>query len=249
MADASIYSMIRPAQQGPGPMEQYGKALTLKTLMGQQSLQELQEQQARKAIADEDATSAAYREAGGDPVKVRDILYGRGLYKPAMAAEKSALEIKEKTANIGRTEAETGKARAETLLKHSTYLRDRLAGVNDQAGYEAWIQDGARLFGPEVVRNTPPQFSPQVKQQLLMKADDLIVPLAKQLEIATTRRGQDLSAETARRGQDVSAATAREGHRVTMRGQDLTNARALEANDPARIAQRSEATARGKEFG
>lgn len=231
MADASIYSMIRPAVAAVDPMAQMGQAMNIKALMGQQSTQELQRRQLERAIADEDATSAAYREAAGDPVKVRDILYGRGLYKPAMAAEKAALETREKTANIGKTEAETGRARAETLLKHSTFLRDRLAGVNDQAGYTAWIEEGARLFGPEVARSTPPQFSPEVKQQLLAKAEDLIVPLAKQLEIATTRRGQDMTAETTRRGQDVSAATAREGHRVTMRGQDIGADTARRAQD------------------
>jgi hypothetical protein len=42
---------------------------------------------------------------------------------------------------------------------------------------------------------------------------------------ATATRGQDIGATTAYRGQDIGAATAKAGQNVTLRGQDLTNAR------------------------
>ena len=41
----------------------------------------------------------------------------------------------------------------------------------------------------------------------------------------TAYRGQDITAATATRGQDIGAATARAGQQVTLRGQDLVNAR------------------------
>lgn len=238
MADASIYNMIRPPQPAADPVQQYGKMLQLRGLMGQQEMQAMQMDQLRRAQADEDVAREVAREAGGDLVKMRDLFNQRGLPQKAMAIEDAMLKRRKGEADIGKTEADTGKARAETLLKQTTYMRDRLAGVQDQAGYNAWLEEGARLFGPDVARTSPPQFSPEVKNALLMKADDLIVPLSKQLEIASTRRGQDLTAATARRGQDVSAATQRRGQDVSAatqrRGQDLTEARERDIDFSAR---------------
>ena len=51
--DSSIFNMIRPAQNAPDPMEQYGKMMNLSNMMGQNELQGLQTQTARQGIADE----------------------------------------------------------------------------------------------------------------------------------------------------------------------------------------------------
>lgn len=134
-SDASIYSLIQ--QQKPiSPIEAYGGALQLKSLIDQQGLQSLQRQQLEKGIADEDATSQAYREAGGDASKVRDLLYGRGLYKPAQAMDKVLLERREKESAIGKNEA-------ERALKRNQLVGGALiSGHNDPSD-----ENLTRIFG------------------------------------------------------------------------------------------------------
>jgi hypothetical protein len=151
-SDASIYSMIRPPVAGPGPLEQYTQALQVKGLMGQQELQGMQRQQMQKQIAEDDATSAAYREAGGDSAKVRELLYGRGLYKPALAAEKSALETQEKRGNIAKTSA-------ETLAKSLSINRDMLSSVNDPQSAAQWVIAGFNdpILSPIMQKKGSPQ--------------------------------------------------------------------------------------------
>ena len=77
---------------------------------------------------------------------------------------------------------------------------------------------------------------------------------------ATATRGQDIGAATATRGQDIGATTAKAGQAVTMRGQDLVNAREQEnllirkeeqrrAADPAFQQQMADAKALGTKMG
>lgn len=49
-ADPSIFGMIRPSAPVEGPLDQYGKVLNLRHLMGQGKLQDLQTQQAESAL-------------------------------------------------------------------------------------------------------------------------------------------------------------------------------------------------------
>jgi hypothetical protein len=210
-SDASIYSMIRQPQAAPDPIAQYGNVLQLKTLMGQQGLQDLQRKELERGIADEGRIRDLY--AAGKKPTVEEV----SAISPKRGMEYGKVLMEEKKAQAG-----IDKDRAETFLKYSTYMRDKLATVNDQAGYNAWIEEGARLFGPDVARTSPQQFSPEVKTLLLQKADDLIVPLAKKLELQVQVRGQDL---TDKRTREEGAAN----RSVQIRGQNLTDQRARDA--------------------
>ena len=98
-ADASIYSLIRPQQSLPNPVEQYGQVMTLKNLMGQQKIQE-------RAIADDESIRSAYQTSGGDPVKLKELLYGKGLYKPAMEVEKYTREKTKSDSDLLKNDSE-----------------------------------------------------------------------------------------------------------------------------------------------
>lgn len=250
--DSSIYGLIRAPQQGPGPLDMYAKGVQLSSMIDEQGLNQLKRKQVEQAMADEAATGEAYRLSGGDPVKLADILRGRGLYKPAMAAEKAALDARNTRATAGKTEA-------EALAKNVATLRDALVGVNDQAGYDAWREVAARLVGPDLVRSAPPQFTPEWKTQNLMKADDLIKRLSPELKMTDTggaivplnpytgaqQPGTAAIAKTNTPGELlVDTRTREEGaanRGVTIRGQNMTDARARDLATATR-----EATASGR---
>lgn len=160
-ADASIYGMIQPHKQ-QGPLELYGQMAQVKNLMGAGQLQDLQRGELERGIAEEGKLRDLFSRGN---VKVEDVMAISP--KRGMEFQKSQLEQKEKQGIIDKN-------RAETLTKQVAYMRDRLAGVNDQAGYNQWLEEGARLFGPEAARSNPPQFTPEVKMALLTKADDLV---------------------------------------------------------------------------
>lgn len=62
-ADASVYGQIRPATPMEGPLDQYGKVLNLKALMGQSKLHDLQTQQLEQNIGEEQATRDVFSRA------------------------------------------------------------------------------------------------------------------------------------------------------------------------------------------
>ena len=145
-SDASIYSLIRPAPAPVDPMAQYGQALQIKGLLGNQELQGLQLQQARQALAEDQATREAYSQSGGDYKKLKDLLYGKGLYKPAMAAEKAGLEATEKRGNISHKAAQTRDITAGHLAGAWAALAKGGGSDESVAQTEAMM---AQLVGPE----------------------------------------------------------------------------------------------------
>jgi hypothetical protein len=127
-SEASIYSLIRQPQAPQNPIEQYGQTLQLKNLIGQGKIQDM-------ALADEAATRAAYQASGGDPVKLKELLYGGGQYKAALAAEKSGLDITKTKGDIEKNKQEII---AKSLLSH----RDMLTSVNDPQTAAQWVLSG-----------------------------------------------------------------------------------------------------------
>ena len=231
-SDASIYGMIRPQAQVQGPLDTYAQGMQLKALIGQGDLQDLQRRQLERGIADEESTAAAYRESGGDPVRLKDLLYGRGLYKPAMAAEKNALEAEAKRAAMAKDKAAAGKSQFDVQIGQLERGASILASAKDQPSYDTALRVMADTFGPGAIEKMPPQFDPGYVQASIQRGMTRAQQLADQRAAqgqAITMRGQDMTAATAAagqgvtmRGQDIGATTAREGHGVTRRGQDLS---------------------------
>jgi hypothetical protein len=150
--DTSIYSMIRPQAAAPDPMEQYGKVMSLKNMMGQQDLQGLQMQQARQGIADDLVVRDAYKNSGGDPKALRAALASGGQFKAVQAFDKNQLETDTAQAKLAQT-------RQEVLAKSLSINRDLLAGVNDPQQAAQWVMAGFNdpVLSPLLQRVGSPQ--------------------------------------------------------------------------------------------
>ena len=203
----------------------------LSALQGAQT-NALQQQQLRTQMDDEMAVREAYKTSAGDPIKLREALTGRGAYKQIQALDKAELDKRGAMAKIGKDEA-------ETAAKQAAMFRDSVAQVADQAGWDALRQSmgerGAKL---------PAQFDPKVQMFLARKADDLVkqmTPDIKPMDVGGKIVAQDFNpftnpnvqgaqfAKTNTPGELLSAETAR-------RGQNMTDARAREANTISREA-------------
>ena len=205
--DSSIYSLIQPQRQ-PDLMQMAGGAMQLKQLMSQQGLQDLQRAEMERGIAEEGQLRDLFRQGKPTAEQVFAVSPKRG-----MEFQKAALEGQ-------KSEAAIAKDRAATLLQNATYLRDRAAQIRpgDQAGWNLYRDETVKLFGPEAAKNLPDVATPEVLTSLMQKADDLIVPLAKRLELESSARGQDMTSASAaagrattERGQDMASRTAEAG--------------------------------------
>lgn len=243
--DPSIIAGLRQVQiQQPDPLEQYGKALTLKGLLGQQELQGLQTQQARQGVEDDAATRSAYQNAGGDNARLRSLLQSSGQYKAIQALDKFNLETDEKRSTINRNNQ-------ETLAKAIAQHRDQLANVNDPQTMAQWVASAYQdpVLAPVVskggtleqalarIPQDPQQFE-QFKQQAALGATKFIEQ--NKPHVMTQDLGgssQVVSTPGLGGAPQVLSSTPKtetpgqlESNRITMRGQDMTDARQRELN-------------------
>lgn len=200
-ADASIYGQIKPAQPLEGPLDQFGKVLNLKALMGQGRLQELQTQNLEQNMGEEQAVRDVFKNAppgGSLESLVPNVL--RASPKAGIDLQGKVIKNKQESAALDKTNLEVSAAKAKDA-------RDGLAGVTDQPSYDAWRQSGAQK-GYQVAQNAPPQFDLAWQKQHLMTADQFIQNVEHEKNRALTT----------------------EGHAITKRGQDMTDARQRELN-------------------
>jgi hypothetical protein len=176
-ADASIYSMIKPAVALPDPLEQYGRQLKISSLMDESSLNQLKRRELEKGIARDDALSSAVQTSGGDPAKVRQAFIAAGDHKGLAAWEKAQLETQQTRGNIDKTKLESFGLAAKQM-------RDAVATVNDDAGMVMLKENAMRLFGPDIAgkMQIPDRFDPNWKQRQLMTADKLLESLAPKMQ-------------------------------------------------------------------
>lgn len=145
--DASIYSLLKPPIQVADPLEQYGKTLGIQSLIGQQGLQDLQTQQIRKGIADDDRIAGLFAN-GGKPTDEQ--LLGVG---------KAGLPYIKQRQETRKTEGEIQKTALESLGKSLSIHRDGLANVNDPQAAAQWVMAGFNdpLLSPIMQRSGSPQ--------------------------------------------------------------------------------------------
>lgn len=244
--DASIPLQVRAPQPVADPLDQYAKALTLRGLVSQGTLQDLQIRKAQQDDADDTALRELAPQAGGDMTKLRDLVYQRGLFNKGMAIDKQLLEKQAKEAEVRKNVAAASHSELQTNTEKFKLLNgaglgaltayqealgkglpEPMARALAQPAYEAGIDNLAQsgLFDPKFLAGIPRGFDPSKTKSALSTT----LPYEKILEDERARRGQDMTAATAReghqvtaRGQDIVAQTTREGHNVTRRGQDIT---------------------------
>lgn len=251
-ADPSIYSLIQQPKLA-SPMETYGGALQIKSLVDQQALQELQ----RKQLLDADAENQRVRDlfAGGrTPTEAQAIAASP---KFGMGYAKTLLENK-------RTQSEIDRNNVVKLKDTVDLYRNALGSVNDQMAFSSWRANFIKEL-PQFAGSVPEQFSVDVKRDLLLKGDELGKQLMPRFEIVdlggqkvsidmnpvtnpaikgtkfdkTVTPGEQLGADTTRRGQDMTQATAQRGQdisaRTTERGQDMTDLRERDVDLQGRV--------------
>ena len=202
-----ILGLRQSEYKAPDPIEQYGKAQTLKALMTQGEVQDLQAQQLRQGIADEEAVRDAYRTSGGDPTRLRAILQGGGQYKAIQALDKADLERRAKEASIAKDDADAKKKAFDTSISRLQHGAAVLGTARDQATYDIALQVMARDFGPEAVRGMSPTFNPQEVQASIARGLTRAQQLEDQrkVEDARERNRHNMQAE---RAQMISAGAA-----------------------------------------
>jgi hypothetical protein len=185
------------------------------------------EQEIAEAQATGNALSAFYQR--GDTPDSRQQLYGQLPGTKILATQQSL-------AAADKTRQEQQKQQRDQLIAQFDWADKNMAGVQDQAGWDAFRQRAATVY-PDIAAKLPEQFDPASIQASRAR----MIPVLEQwkeenaqnrfnAQQDTTRRGQDLSAQTAARGQDITLRGQDLSADTTRRGQDLTNARAVEAN-------------------
>ena len=166
------------------------------------------------------------------------------LYQVAPSMADSVLkthgEMAERAAKTKNQEADTIKAQAESekiKLATSYMMRDRhlqsLGGVQDIGTAAQWIQQGVQLG----------EFKPEQAQQILGALQSGKMPL-QQWKVNAQKGGMTVQQQAQARIQEIEAAEkarhnkASEG--LTARGQNMSDARAREANDLQRNAARTQ---------
>src|SRR5688572_18765831 len=149
-----VLGVQSPNFDQPDPLERAGKSLALKGLMGQQEMQAMQMQQARQAMADEEAVRGAYQQAGGEFATLRALLQQRGAHKQLRELDKFDLEKRAKEATIGNDTAAAGKSKFDVDMAKLERGAALLDSARHQPSWEQALRTGAMtgVFAPEFVQ-------------------------------------------------------------------------------------------------
>jgi len=185
--EASIPLQTRVFKPKSG-VESYGEAMKLKSLAGQQELQDMQMTQAKQAMGDKTKLRDLATASGGDYEK---FLEGYGAIDPLGAMEASNKYAGQQT-----------KAKSDELdlaLKKNKSLYQILGSARDQTSYEAGINQALEmeLITQEHVAQIPPQYNPEYVNQMAIQSLDLDKQLTmeRDAENQKYKRGRDTKAD------------------------------------------------------
>lgn len=140
-------------------------------------------------------------------------------------------KLQQTFAQLDKAQREAEKERLAQAKAQVDLIGQVAGAATDPQSYAAGLQ-ALRAAGVDI-SGIPEQYDPAYVQSARQQA----LTAAQQIEQAWKARKFDqderqfaAQQETQRRGQDLSASTARRGQDITMRGQDLTDTRAREAN-------------------
>lgn len=161
-ADPSIYSLLKPQERLPGPLEQYGQMMSIKQLMDSSQLNELQRRKLTTDIDEEERFKNALGALPPGAMTAPDTWQRLMGISPsrAFAAQKSVTEQQ-------KAEAEFGHKKVETLGKSLQIHRDELTSVNDPEAAKRWIMAGFNdpVLSPTMQRaGSPEQWIAKIPQ-------------------------------------------------------------------------------------
>lgn len=152
--DTSIYRNQAPP---PSPMESMGHLLGLKAAIQQQQAGALQLEQQKRAVSDDAAARQLF--AGGGDVTDDQILstlgpvHGGAILKVRREQQRAELDRSISELTLNGTRAKLG--------------GQILAGVKDQASYQAALPVIAQILGPDAAKHFGPQYDPAMVQQFV----------------------------------------------------------------------------------
>lgn len=226
--DTSIYGQIQPMQPVQNPLAQLGQLAQLQHYQAQAGKSQRDEERQNRlyglvaspefAKMDAQGKAGALQGVGAFDEAGKVVTSNAAANKDTRAAEQTQLEMA-----IKRNDALSGAMQrlSQNPNEAPMVLKQMVDSQIIAPDYAQKIMQGAQ-GAPDAA-----QFFAAGAQAAVSAKDQLAQQIQKQGQ-AIQMRGQDMSAQTAVRGQDLSAATATAGQGVTMRGQDMTDARARE---------------------
>lgn len=152
-------------------LEQYAKGLEIST--ARRAL-ERQEVERIKAADQQAAINEMYRAAmqpGGavDMNALYTMMAQRGMGGAIPGLQTQQADVAFKT-------AQAAKQQADAQAAAFTRMRDMLGSVNDQTGYNVWRNSALQTYGniPGIETLIPQQYSPEIKQRLILTANDIV---------------------------------------------------------------------------
>ena len=192
--DPSIPLQVRPPAQRRSMLE-------LLAQQRQNEMQGLQLQQARQQVSDQQAIRDAMRQTGGD-VEAALPQIMQTSPQMGMSLQKSLQELK--------------KTRLEHDLKAAEFIGQNLAGVRDQASYDAARQSIAAAGLP--VDKMPPQFDPNAVQGYIQKG----MSIKDNLEAQHRQITDELARNADKRAAELHpGALAAQGRQATVQQQQI----------------------------
>ena len=279
--DPSIALGVRQPQF-ESPVNQMAKLYEMRQAQQANALNELKMQETQRGMAENEAIRNYFASQDLNSPDFARGLYGISPTQGA-AFEKSRAELAKEKAQTGKTEAETKETQLKTVEKRLNILGQGFGAVRNNPTPETalrvlkYVADNGAItpeqyeaYTADITANPDParikamadegftaalsakeQLPTFQMQSLGGKTRVLgINPVTGKAEVAQGSEG----VMTATPGEELSAATQRRGQDITLRGQNLTNARELERiamekgkNSPEYIAMKSKAEAQGKE--
>lgn len=256
--DPNIALQVKPLEV-PSALDAYGKAMTLRGLVNQGALQDMQLQDAQRKQQERMTLRDVLQRSGGNMNTVVPELMKAGLPEQALAfqkqvreQQKSDLEIKNITSQISDRNWKTEKDRTQTFIQAASgplmkYKELVASGMPDQVARQAVqplyqqsfvsaFQSG--LFDQKHMQGIPAEFDPQWAEGALsrtMTYDKVLADWRAQQTFKETQAHNRTTEALTTRGQDLTDKRAREGQAITLRGQDMTDARARETLGAGRV--------------
>ena len=248
---ATLNEMIAQGAQfyTPDPTAQYNKMAQMQKYQQENELAKMQMEEYGRARQESNALRQ-FLPGLNDSNRSQLLRYGA----PGQGVYKTLAEGDRERRLAEQAVAATAKSRSDILINEVGRVRDLVSGLKptDQVRYTA-LRNQTVATHPELASVMPEFFDADVQAYLVSTAASVL----ERARLATTARGQDITAGTAvrgqditARGQDIGASTAAAGQGVTARGQDIGAATATRGQDigAATAAAGQGVTVRGQDI-
>lgn len=223
-----------PLENYAGMIEQFDplkidqQIATTRGLQQRNKLADFEFAEKQREATDAQRLNDQYRNALGQDGKFNQQAFETGVAQSGIGAKLPS--IQKSFAERAKFDREADKDRLATKLKNFEIAAQIIGPVKDQATWDIAKKQTVEFFGPEAAAQMPEQYDPALIEQRRKQA----MPIKDQLEQEWTKKKYDLDVDKFGYQQKNDAAnrgvTVR-GQDITMRGQNMTDARGREASE------------------